>query len=376
MRCYPPNSALLRLRKCGAALALLGCGSLLPSFLSAATSTTPPVGYVKTTLLANSDTFIGTSLTRPPAYVGTVVSAAGTGISVSGDPQWELGAFTYVQGVQPNTYYVRLGAAPEGETNPFEGRTFKVEAGGASGLIVTDPLNGDLSTVPAGTKIEVIPYWTLGTLFPPEDEGVTFEESPSALARKTLIILPNAEGEGVNLSSVATYYFTSSQWRKVGGGTTDFGDLIMFENNNPIILRNNNNGAQDRYFYLNGSVLEGKSVIIVKSKNGIEQDNVYTLLSPVPKTLNELGLIASSSFLASSSPLSIKDRLLIFSNDSVSINKSSVATYYYLGNGAGEWRKVGGGSVDYGNELVYPNVKIVLRKVKSDADEKLLWEFK
>ena len=377
MRCYPQNPALLRLKKSGVAFALLGYGSLLPSLLSAASSTTPPVGYVKTTLLANSDTFIGASLTRPPAYVGTVLGAAGSGITVSGEPQWEIGAFTYVAGVQPNTYYVRLGAAPEGETNPFEGRTFTVEVGGASDLIVTDPLNGDLSTVPAGTKIEVIPYWTLNTLFPPEDAGVTFEESPSALItqRKTQVLFSDKTGVGINIPKNKIYFFFNGNWRKSGSSSLLSFDDVIIEPQTPIMVRDTSAGATDKDFLLHGNVLLGKLVSFVKSQASEPQDNYLNVPFPIPRTLGTLGLIDSGVFQVSPSSLlsQRKDLLLIYSNTTVVTPKPYADAYYYA-NGA--WRKVGGSaSLDFDDQEIDSDVQIILRKTADGVGGYLLWTF-
>lgn len=372
MRCYPQNPALLRLKKSGVAFALLGFGSLLPSLLSAASSTTPPVGYVKTTLLANSDTFIGASLTRPPAYVGTVLGAAGSGITVSGEPQWEIGAFTYVAGVQPNTYYVRLGAAPEGETNPFEGRTFTVEVGGASDLIVTDPLNGDLSTVPAGTKIEVIPYWTLNTLFPPEDAGVTFEESQTAFDIRTQVILQNSEAKGINKLGSDVYFFFNEHWRKRGESISSNFDDVLIELGTPLTIRG---GSSNSFlFYLQGQVRIGRSAIFLRSEQGMLQDNVSYSQVPFAAALNSLGLVESGAFEESLTVFLIKDLLLLFSNEQIAINKLPVDAYYYY---AGGWRKVGGNiNVDFGLDEVSPNTKIVVRKAAGTDSRVFVWQSK
>ncbi len=372
MRCYPSNPALSRLRRLGVAFALSGLGSLLPSTLPAASSTTPPVGYVKTTLLANSDTFIGTSLTRPPAYVGTVVGASGSGITVSGDPQWELGAFTYVAGAQPNTYYVRLGAAPEGETNPFEGRTFAVEVAGASELIVTDPLSGDLSTVPAGTKIEVIPYWTLSTLFPPEDAGVTFEESPTVFDIRTQVIFQNSEAKGINKLGSDVYFFFNGHWRKRGESISlDFDDVLI-ELGAPLTIRGGNSNSF--LFYLQGQVSLGRSAVFLRSEQGILQDNVSHSQIPFAIALNSLGLVDSGAFEESSTVFLIKDLLLLFSNEQIAINKLPIDAYYYYGGG---WRKIGGNiNVDFGSDEVSPNTKIVVRKAVGMDSKVFVWQSK
>ncbi len=167
---------------------------------------TDPVGFTTTSLVTNSDTLVATPFTRPQSFVGTVASASGNILTISGSPGWTTNQFVYVQGTQPNRYYALLGAA--GTANPKEGHKYTITANAASTLTV-DTTADDLTGVPANTQVVIIPYWTPATLFPASDSGVSFTPTTSPPTYKTLLRVPNYAAVGINLPYSAEYYFSS-----------------------------------------------------------------------------------------------------------------------------------------------------------------------
>jgi uncharacterized protein (TIGR02597 family) len=361
---YPPplTKGVIAL---GALLSLVA----VPLSAQTATSTTPPVGYVRTELLGESDTFAAASLTRSPVYTGTVESATGTTITVTGSPNWQASELTYVPGSQPNTYYVRIGAAPNNENNPFEGRDFKVELNGENTLLVTDPLSADLADMPVGTKIEVIPYWTLNTLFPPEDAGVSFEASPSILSRKTEVYFTDTQKKGVNLPYFETYYFSNGMWKLFGGDISrDYGDTVI-NPRVPIKIRNIN--IQNLALTLCGNVPASVQTTHLQTHVDSKQDSILSTGMPVPVKLRDLGLVESNAFEPSLSILARIDELYVYSNSDTGTNKPPNATYYYMN---GTWKKFGGNiSLDYGDDLIGPDERFIIRKEQTTHGDPVLW---
>jgi len=137
-------------------LAAAACGMAY----GAATAYTVPVGYVTLTIPANADTTIAPSLTQAP-----LLQAASTGIADNVITVDATGAATNAFiNVSPDTNaktYVLV------RSGPLAGLRFPVTANDATTITV----NGGASTLQAQgfastNQISVIPYWTLGTLFP------------------------------------------------------------------------------------------------------------------------------------------------------------------------------------------------------------------
>ena len=108
--------ALRRLLFLSAAFA----ASLLPLAAVAQTSVvSDPVGFLTTSCLGNSDTFVSVPFTRPPEFVCAIQSVSGSIITVTGTPGWTGNQFVYAVGAQPKHYYALIGSG--GASNPKEG---------------------------------------------------------------------------------------------------------------------------------------------------------------------------------------------------------------------------------------------------------------
>ena len=82
--------------------ALVGAGFICAA--RAESVVTDPVGFTTTSCLANSDTLVATPFTRPPAFVGAIISATGSTLSVAGSPGFTTKQFVYVAGSRPHPY--------------------------------------------------------------------------------------------------------------------------------------------------------------------------------------------------------------------------------------------------------------------------------
>src|SRR5450432_4755133 len=137
---------------------------------------TDPVGFTTISCLASSDTYLGVPFTRPPEFTGNIASASGSVLTISGSPGWTTNVWTI--GVTPHkTYFALIG--PNATSSPNEGRIYKITANDATTLTVTVPAGDTLANIQASTQVLIIPYWTLATVFPSSDAGVSFIVSPN-----------------------------------------------------------------------------------------------------------------------------------------------------------------------------------------------------
>lgn len=360
---------------------LLPLGALLP-FLAvcafAQTATTDPVGFVKTEAIGNSDTYVGLSLTRTPAFEGTIASYASGVITVSGTPNWTAGQYVYTKGVQPNHYYVLVMSGDR------EGMYYGVTANTTNTLSID--LAGDTpgAALLSGIPIQIIPYWTFGTLFP-NGQGVNGSAAHAGSARKTEILIPDETTAGTDLaSSISYYYYTGALgvgpgWRKGGVSGSLADDDIL---------------APDSYFIIRHNVSTGTSIVNIGSvqmagfrtvirtlQSGKSQDNAIALTVAGNLSLDSSRLIQSGAFIGSTSHAASarKDTILVFDNATAGKNKTAAKTYYYytgaLPPGAG-WRLAGeSDKIINTNEVFIPGNGYIIRKKGTTTPSSTFWSF-
>ncbi len=403
---------------------------------STTSAATDPVGFTTSSLPANSDSLISIPLTRPAVFSGAISSISTNTITVSSAANFTASQFVYAQGTQSNTYYAIIGPllntvsgtvtatngsnaitataglssvavgdeiivsglaynvasvtsdtaavlsrAYTGTTgsyivsydhSPKEGSYYTVTANTANTLTVS--LNGDsLSTVAAGTTVTLIPYWTLGTAFPASDAGTSYIASSGTLSfqRQTQILMPDSVSSGINLASSATYYSYNSSWRLSGADPSIVYDDTILPPTTYFTVRN---AATATTFTPAGGVYMNRITTPLDTQTASAQDNAVSLPRPVSVALNDLGLVSSGAFTASTGTLSFnrKDTLLTYDNTQTGINKASAASYYYYGNA---WRLSGADpSVDYGATLIPYGVGLTIRKAASTGGATNFWQ--
>ena len=340
--------------------------SIAPALQAQTTATTDPVGFTTTSCLASSDTIIGLPVTRTAEYSGSIVSIAGNVITMSGSPGWTANQFVYAAGTQAKTYYVLLGANTS-PTNPKEGSFYTITANSTNTLTVN--LNGDdLSSVPANTQLTIIPYWTLGTVFPAADSSVSFITTTQVFSRQTEILLPDTSSVGFNLPPPFTYFFYNGAWRLVGT------DLAISRNDDvmsPGDYFTVRNKATATALTSLGGVLMKKITNPLATSASSKQDNFVSLLRPVDVKLTDLGLITSGAFTATTQLFNRKDELFTFDNSQTGINKGVAATYFYY---SGAWRKVGQDiTSDFGTDTIPLGSGFIIRKAVAAGGPTAFW---
>ncbi len=334
---------------------------LLAHLARAQSVTTEPVGFMTDSLLGNSDTFVSLPLIRPAAFVGGIQSAAGTTITVSGNP-WTAGQFVYAAGTQTNHYYALIG--PASTSNPKEGHTYPITSNGTNTLTVQ--LGQDnLTGIPANAQVSIIPNWTLATVFPSGDQNVSFTATTDSTQYKTQVRVPDVSQPGINLP-YSTYFFSNNVngsgqvgWRLVGDNTTNRGDDPLLPDSH-IVVRNQNGAPTLSLVNLGGVVLKKFSTPLTTSTAG-QQDNPVGLLRPLDVPLNATGLnLADGSFRAG-------DQLLLFNNAQVGINKSPSAIYVQTAAANGPWRLFGDNVNDRGSDIIPAGTGFIIRKATGNG---------
>jgi uncharacterized protein (TIGR02597 family) len=364
----------------------LTLGFLSSSVFAQTSVVSQSVGFVTTSCLGNSDTFVSIPFTRPPEFTGAIQSAAGNIITVSGTPGWTSGQFVYAAGVQPKRFYALIGGG--GASNPKEGHIYFVTANGSNTLTV-DTTADNLTGITANTQVLVIPYWTPATVFPAADANISFTPTSSSASYQTQIRVPNYSASGINLPYSPVYFYsnnvdgTSSNvgWRVVGDNTTDHSDDPLLPDGYFVVR--NTNGAPTRPLKGLGTVLSKKVAVPLVSSSSQNQDNAVSMIRPVDVALNATGLKdADGSFISSPPPLTsrtgeliIKDQLLLFDNTQVALNKLPFATYYYLSESSRSpgWKLLGDALVEHDTDLIPAGSAIVIRKARTASAQTKFW---
>jgi len=353
---------------CSALVALLSLPALTAVQAQQTTVPTDPVGYMKISTPLGSDTIISAPLTKAPVFQGVVSSRSGFAITSTGANFGNLAS---------SPHYVQPVSGSQA------GMIFDVASNTADTITLVD--NGINPTgLDANAQFKVVPYWTLGEIYPASGEGVSFTGSgTSGSSRRTQILFPSVVGTGINRAAASIFFYVTNAdplqayWRKAGAGATNF-------NNEPILpdsyftVRQTTNSSQNANLATTivGSVNTGAAVVQLDSINGTLNDNYVSLGRPTDITLNNLGLIASGAFTPSpgTSGGARRDQLLVISNSIVGQNKAASTIYYYLTNATTtNWVVAGGGTTDVGNNVIPAATGYIIRKASQNPTGSTFW---
>lgn len=318
---------------------------------SSPTLNTAPVGFINLPAPANSDVLVSSCFTRPSVYSGSIGGLSGAVITASGNPAWVVNGWVRSLPSQPDTYYVQF------KSGNATGRFYTVVANAAQ--TVTIDWNGETPAAAVTDQFVIIPYWTLGTLYPAAEAGTAFTASSSESLRGTEILFPESAAAGINLPASATYYFLGGAWRKGGESSSTSFDWTVVAPDSYIIQRNKSTATNVSVF---GRVPGGVISTVLNAQGGsAKQDNAVALSFPGTVTLDNSNLRGSGAFRVSISPVLHTDELYVFDNAATGIKKAAAAVYYYYNNA---WRKVGAPvTSDFGATAVFvPGTGVIVRK--------------
>ncbi|WP_050030933.1 TIGR02597 family protein [Verrucomicrobium sp. BvORR034] len=372
------------------AKALLLAASLvaasIPGISMAAEVSTEPVGFNKVTALGNSDTRFSLPLHRPTVFAGAVLSVNNSVLTIQGGQTLSANQLVYSAGVQSNVYYVTF------TTGTRAGMYYTVVANNGSTVAdastITVDLNGDTlqgaGGVVAGDKFQVVPYWSLNTVFPGQ-VGITKTAQINGVGALTRILFFDPNFAGVNPAASAIYYyfegttFGGSGWRKVGGGFTAIKNDDIILPDMYVVIRQEEVSTS----LINtavGLVPSGERKYIVGTLlPNADQDNVLAIDIPVPMSLAQSNLYQSGAFVGTSQITgSTGDKLLLFDDSLVLKNKAASKIYYYFTGdtfGGPGWRMLGGGftSVKNNDVVFQPGSGFIIRKQATPTPTTTVW---
>ena len=164
---------------------IIGAFLALSVSLFGSTVTTTPVGYITKTADASSDLKLGLPFKKAASLTAAVSSVSSGTITVAG----------VVPDVTSDAHYVWFTSGDS------VGNWYQVTASDSSTLTVSDDIEASLSV---GDTFEVIPFWTLNTLFP---SGAGFIASSNVFSPSGLVLTNNVQAIGVNLAPESAYFY-------------------------------------------------------------------------------------------------------------------------------------------------------------------------
>ncbi len=341
-------------------LVVLGLAALLAARGFAASVGQEPLGFLKISCPGSSDTIVSLPLNRPTVFVGAATAATVTANAVatltfSGSP-FTASAYKYAAGTQSNTYFAFIAGGAK------EGSYYTIVANTANTLTID--LNGDsIAAIASAVTVKIIPYWTLGTVFP-GGSGVTASDGFTAA---TQVLLPDTTGVGTNLAAAAIYYYASASGSWVKSGSAGSANDTVLYPDTYFTVRNNTAAATS--FTLAGAVAVHKLAVPLATSSSTRQDNPVAIARPVSVTLDASGLVSSGAFTASSG-FAVGDQLYVFDNTAAQLRKAASRIYTYA-NGA--WRRSGVSGDSGADSIFTPGAGVLIRKAKTSLGSSATW---
>jgi uncharacterized protein (TIGR02597 family) len=330
----------------------------------AQTVSTDPVGFIPIVAKGNSDTYLSLPLHRGLAFQGTLASVNESTLAVN--------SAAFQTNGYKDTHFVLIASGSK------EGRWYAIT--GNAPTTVTVELAGDTlgAAVTTGTEIQIIPFWTLNTLFP---EGAGVKPSPTFLAQSTVLI-PDQVRAGTNLAaSDAFFYFSGNSfggegWRKFGAPPNELFDGFALLPDSALIVRHESPG--DTTITIPGAVqMTSLTNLFGTLETNKPQDTSLAFNVAVPTSLADSRLFQSGGFTGSNVIDVPVDQLLVFDNSVAQQNKPPAAIYYYyLGtsNGLPGWRLKGDLNTVQDAALVFqPGNGYILRKAAASQPGTAFW---
>lgn len=323
----------------------------------------PVSGYLKIECRGGADTRVSAPFHRVAAWSGplTIAPQAGSGgavlLSVTLPVEIGVGAFS----ATPHWVLCR-------EPSSTAGRHFRVTAHHGSSLDVEGSV-ADWTGIAAGARIEVIPSWTLDSLFPPGQQS-TFHLSTGRLApeRGSELLLFNEVGRGTKLAPSRRFFITATGWTSADGfvaaGETTIAPGQAFLIRHPA-------GAATTEFVVSEQVYGDVVRLGLRVSGGRGQDTTLAPPRPVKVALGTLDL--GPGFFeesASTDPADRKDELLVFDNTAPGINKLPSAVFFRTG---GQWIRDTAGFPTANLVTLELSTGLVIRKASGVMDVTVQW---
>ncbi len=298
-------------------LLALVLGTALPTATVHAQTYAPPVGFRTFFLEGGADTPVVPTLMRPAVHRGTAATVSGTSVTL--DNNFTSSALTGAA----SAYYLQ---AVDGTA---AGRFAALTSVSATGVVLATDLNA--AGLAAGDAVQIVPFWTLATLFP---SGNGLYASASIFAPASRVLVPDETSAGINLSSPHIYFYhdgsqTDAGWYEDGNLAAGRQDDLILSPDRYLMVRHPS-GTDYTYISLKGEIsLAPLGSTVVRRQADTPQDHALGIALSTDLTLAQLDLAASDAFSASPNVLAPTDRLLVYPTAPDSTNVSAIAIYFY-----------------------------------------------
>ena len=305
------------------------------------TSYTTPVGYVTVDVPANSDKAFAVPLERASLINTVATAASGTTLTIKATGL-ALNDLQYTPVTQTNTYHVRfLSGSLTGQYFAITGNA-ATDDNGTPGDTTDDTTDVTLDTtisISGTPSIKVVPYWTLGTLFPGgAGVGVSTNASPDAAG---FFMTCNQAGTGINRSPETFYVYSDGTFSDTTEpGWYDLNDLFslplddMTINPEDMFYIRNNTVATPQSLVVDGTVPNSDTVTGFAYLELDQNDNYVAASFPVDTALADSGLFdpanpTTCAVRNSPNPAAPVDYVLVFRSVPESQNESFAKAYFY-----------------------------------------------
>jgi len=203
------------------------------------TTATNPVGFISSSVAANSSAALSFPLDNLPDFSGAVSSFTTTTITTTGagwtTNQFGSGSFNTTN---TNPHVVRM------ITGALTGRHFKISGNtGTASAQATDTLTitgtPNLTGIAAGDQYQIIAVNTLGSVFGTANANLKVF-GPNATTDKIKTDASNAVADNVLINVAGTwltFWNTGSQWQRVSGGTGSQNLVVLMPEQGFLFVR-------------------------------------------------------------------------------------------------------------------------------------------
>ncbi len=325
---------------------------------------TDPAGFNRIDCPGGSDTIVSIPFAQTAAFTGTLSAspsqvADGLKIIPEGPPSFGVNNFS------TTPHYIRFL-----DDSAIEGSWYDVVANDTQSLTI-DSRGEDLSSALAGDRFDVIPHWTLESVWPPNaQESLHVSTSKLLSGRESSVLFADNNASETDLAPNKVYFLTAEGWFQALAGFPAAGATVIPPGQSLVVRHIE--GAEDTVFYTQNLVQRDDHRIWLRTSAAGPSDNHLGIPRPIPVALADLDL-GPTAFVdsASTDPGDRKDELMLYDNADVSQNKVPVRVFFRVG---GTWHEDGGASYPVSDDFeIEPSSGIVLRKSATLDGEPVLW---
>ncbi|HEY1121239.1 MAG TPA: TIGR02597 family protein [Haloferula sp.] len=292
---------------------------------TASAATTTPVGYITVNIPANADSTISAPLAQAPllstastGIAGNVISFTSSGVAAD--------AFVNVGSPHFKTYVLI-------KSGPLSGKHFPVTAN-TTGTVTVDTGAGTLQAqgFVTGNTFEVVPFWTLATLFP---GGAGVGGSNDIFDPTSFLLVSDQASTGPNRGAGAVYFYgngadsTTPAWRNANDPEGPLANNVTID---PSIMYTIRTGPTPQTVTVTGEVPKvALATTLLTATQPNDED--LAVRYPVDTTLAESGL--QSALVAASDPFDPTEFVFVYDDAAAGFNKGASATYFYYDGTSG-----------------------------------------